>query len=543
MRGLSAGLLSLLACGTAASSASSWLDIIVAHDAAPPPPLLLLAAQQLRRYTHALDRRLAIASMAVANSSAATAALCTSSAARVAVVLSVDATVRGAFSIVAPPTTTSNADGDAARVDIRGSDARGALDGVTTLLRTMGVGFGADGPPTLPPTAEARARVAASGSGAALLNRGGGAPAAALAAALSDAAASLHLAAAPAFDFRGFQPWGSYPMGNDWWSVDEYRRVVELIVQLRGNWVGMHDYGVNYGIGAEPGVWVGASSAAVSPSGNVTPSGGYNASWASTQRGLWGFGTAPTGSYPYGAAALFEHDCFGNRDVLSGDAELCPYPQSRAASSEMFNRVGAVYGSAFAFAAELGVRTALGTETPLSIPPDGDALVPLYTWWSPVRDDTFVSATLCAECPPESRYELAGIAGYAYAGDDDGRLPLRCFWDDAALDAWTGVGDPPSPAYALVRTEAYAPPPGTAGATAPLYQVSRTYNKAAGPALDWWAASGAMLSNASARGYAGSATPFAFVFPDAPPATDPLVAAYNATFTRLDRLYGRNLTW
>lgn len=538
----------------------SWLDIVVLSRN-DPPPLLLLAAQQLRRYSYALDRRLPMASIAVVESAAGE--LYNNSNARVVVVLKLDEAICSQGCSFAVTASGKGVHGDAergqnARIDIVGGDMRGqgVLHGVISLLRALGIGFGADGPPTLPPAAAARARAVLSEDATvavgALLDKDSAAAASA-AAALITAAASLHAAPAAAFEYRGFQPWGSYPMGNDWWDVDEYRRVIELIVNLRGNWVGMHNYGVNYGRGTEPGVWVGATAAAVSPSGNITTAGGYNASWSSTLRGLWGFGTTPTSAFPFGAASLFDHDCYGNRDVLSGDSTLCPYPQTQASGAEMFNRVGALYGSVFAFATELGVSTALGTETPLSIPSDPDALVPLLTWWSPVRDDTFVTTTQCSECPPDAHYVMIGVAGYVYAGAGAGRLPLNCYWAPDALDAWTGVGGPPSEAYAFVRTEGFVPPPGSNGATVPLFQVVRTYDKTVGPAPDTWAVSGVMVANATERGYAPVSmpfSPFAHIFAQpqepfqsAPTFADPLVAAYSATFTRLERLYGRNLTW
>lgn len=543
--------LNLLAlCAAARAALAPWLDVVVVG--APPPPLLLLAAQQVRRYVHALDRRLPLPSVIVAANAGAVARTLRGSSARVALVLAAEAE-GGGGSDAAPTVATGGAftvaaggarGGAAMRVDIFGGDARGqgALFGAISVLRALGVGFGADGPPTLPPTAAARA--AAATAGVAL----GADSAAAAAAAAALVAAAAPRAQAPAFEYRGFQPWGSYPIGNDWWDVDEYRRVVELIVGLRGNWIGMHNYGVNYGNGTEPGVWIGADAAAVAPSGNVTAA--YRSAWSSTERGLWGFGTTPTGNFSYGAAPLFEHDCYGNGDVLSGDAALCPYPVTPAAEAEMFNRVGAVYASAFALAAELGVSTALGTEMPLSVPPPGkDALVPLLMWWSPVRDDTFVTTTQCAECPADAQYEMIGVAGFVFAGPGDGRVALDCYWDAAALDAWTGVGAPPSPAYGFVRTEGYAAPPGASGAPVSLFQVARNFSKAgvAGPAIDTWAvAGGAALENATARGYtpSGGAAPIASLFAPPPPSpADPLVAAYTATFTRLARLYGANLTW
>ena len=49
-------------------------------------------------------------------------------------------------------------------------------------------------------------------------------------------------------------------------------------------------------------------------------------------------------------------------------AGMMPIPTTPAASNELFNRTGAVFRDAFAEARSLGVRTCVGTETPLTIP-------------------------------------------------------------------------------------------------------------------------------------------------------------------------------
>lgn len=51
---------------------------------------------------------------------------------------------------------------------------------------------------------------------------------------------------------------------------------------------------------------------------------------------------ADTSAYPFGAAAMFDADCFGHESV-SGNASLCPYPVSPAAAVDLINAVGAMW--------------------------------------------------------------------------------------------------------------------------------------------------------------------------------------------------------
>ena len=97
----------------------------------------------------------------------------------------------------------------------------------------------------------------------------------------------------------------------------------------------------------------------------------------------------------YGAGQIFEHSCFGHPTV-SGDSNLCPRPQTPADSVEVFNRVGLHWQRAFKHAKSLGLSTVLGTEMPLSLPPlPPQPTVALQLWYSPSRDDHFVTATNC----------------------------------------------------------------------------------------------------------------------------------------------------
>jgi len=500
--------------------------------------LIPLAAQQLRRYLHELDRRVApfpIVEAALSPNTTDTAVI------RLAMAASCPP---GASYIMARPSASTVA---LLACDTLG---RGALFAANDLLSALGLFFSSEGPPFLPASARAHAL-------AALASHGGDvvAHARALTARVLRAAASLRAAPTPAFQFRGFQPWGSYPIGNDWWDRDEYRRVVELVVNLKGNWIGMHSYPCQYAY-PEPGVWVdsnGGESANILPSGNLTPAAGASpqcaASWAATLRPSYGARPFNTSSLKFGAALLFERDCFTNRELTA--AGVCGVPGDAAANAAAHNAVANLYKGVFAFAARLGVSTALGTEVPLA----SATPLQLRTYWSGGREDTFVTPTACAECPPpgdKDAYTLLGVAdAYLLPEPGEGLVPLDCYWFAAGTDAWLGVADatppPAAGSYAFVRREGYAlaQPGGAATPTVPLFQYIRTNFSKVGGVDTWLVVGDAGAAAAEARGYAplgGARAPVAHAL-TTPPAAGSALAAYTDAFTRLERLYGRNLTW
>ena len=192
-----------------------------------------------------------------------------------------------------------------------------------------------------------------------------------------DAAAPLGLLykEAPVFALRGLQPFHDFAEGPDLWSLDAWAAVTESVAMMKGNALGMHTYpyafsgtppgefnmtGTN-----EPSVWVGPRSL-VKPDGTVLAA--YPTSWANSQRHEWAYWPHPTSDYFGGAAALFPHQCAGH-DAQSGDASVCPWPVNASAAMALFDRVGALWKGAFGYAAALGVKTILGTEAPLALPP------------------------------------------------------------------------------------------------------------------------------------------------------------------------------
>ncbi|MGD0094793.1 MAG: malectin domain-containing carbohydrate-binding protein, partial [Planctomycetota bacterium] len=164
----------------------------------------------------------------------------------------------------------------------------------------------------------------------------------------------------PLFALRGIQPFHDFPEGPDWWNLADYKGIISQLPKLRMNFFGLHTYPEG-GVGPEPAVWIGQA-------GDVDEKGGvqfaYPSAWMNTQRGTWGYLPKKTGSFSYGAAQLFEHDEYGS-DVMLGH---CPLPKTPEACNEVFTRAGALLHEAFTHAQALGVKTCLGTETPLVVP-------------------------------------------------------------------------------------------------------------------------------------------------------------------------------
>ena len=165
----------------------------------------------------------------------------------------------------------------------------------------------------------------------------------------------------PLFATRGIQPFHDFPEGPDWWNQDDYKAYVTQLAKLKMNFLGLHTYPEN-GPNAEPLVWIGLPQD-VNPDGTVKFS--YCSYWASTPRnGAWGYAAAKTSDFTCGASLLFPDDGYGP-DVLKG---LMPHPQTPQQCNELFNRTGAELRTIFALARQLGVKTCIGTETPLVIP-------------------------------------------------------------------------------------------------------------------------------------------------------------------------------
>ena len=162
------------------------------------------------------------------------------------------------------------------------------------------------------------------------------------------------------FNIRGIQPFHDFPEGPDWWSKDDYKAIIAQLPKLRMNFIGFHTYPEG-GVGPEPMVWIGTSND-IGSNGNVKFS--YSSSHFNTLEGEWGYEPMNIGEYHFGASQMFEKDLFGAPYMM----DLGPKPKSFIQQNELFNRFGGLLADAFTFAKEIGVKTCIGTETPMIIP-------------------------------------------------------------------------------------------------------------------------------------------------------------------------------
>ena len=164
----------------------------------------------------------------------------------------------------------------------------------------------------------------------------------------------------PLFRVRGIQPFHDFPEGPDWWNADDYKAIIAQLPKLRMNFIGLHTYPQG-GAGPEPTVWIGLAQD-VGGDGKVKFSS--PSSYQNTLRGNWGYAAKKTGDFCFGADLLFERDDYGP-EVMYG---LMPWPKGPEENNELFNRVGDMLKEAFEYAHALGVKTCVGTETPLVVP-------------------------------------------------------------------------------------------------------------------------------------------------------------------------------
>ena len=166
----------------------------------------------------------------------------------------------------------------------------------------------------------------------------------------------------PLFEVRGIQPFHDFAVGPDWWDEDDYKLHIAQLAKMRMNFIGLHTYpdGKPY---AEPTVWIGLPED-VAADGTVKAS--YPSYYQNTASGAWSHASKKTGQFCLGASQLFERDDFGS-EVMTG---LCPQPQTPEQCNELFNRTGRMFSGAFSLAKLVGVKTAVGTEAPMTIPKD-----------------------------------------------------------------------------------------------------------------------------------------------------------------------------
>lgn len=164
----------------------------------------------------------------------------------------------------------------------------------------------------------------------------------------------------PLFELRGIHPFHDFPEGPDWWNIDDYKAILAQLPKLRMNFFGLHCYPEG-GVGPEPAVWIGKPDD-VYPDGRVRFSS--QSRHFTTHGDTWGYKLKDTADYSFGADLLFDRNDYGP-DYMKG---MTPWPKTARDRNEVFNRFGMVLNEAFGFARELGIKTCIGTEVPLTIP-------------------------------------------------------------------------------------------------------------------------------------------------------------------------------
>lgn len=165
----------------------------------------------------------------------------------------------------------------------------------------------------------------------------------------------------PRFALRGLQPFHDFSVGPDWWNLDDYKSVLSQMTKLRMNFIGLHTYpSWNPSTGPEANVWIGLPDD-VDEQGDVKF--GYEAGVVTTRRG-WAVTPFPTSQYACGAGLFFENDEYAPDFML----DCLDWPQTEEACAALFNRYGDMQKAVFETARRLGVKTCIGTETPLGVP-------------------------------------------------------------------------------------------------------------------------------------------------------------------------------
>ncbi len=155
----------------------------------------------------------------------------------------------------------------------------------------------------------------------------------------------------PLFALRGLQPFHDFPEGPDWWSQDDYVSSISRMPRLGMNFIGFHCYPEG-GVGPEPLVWIGRESD-LNADGSVRNA--YASRWASAAGGTWGYAGTDTNGFASGASGLFAGLPVFRSDGPDHDVSV-------------FERAASMIRPAFQLAHDLGVRTCVGTETPLTLP-------------------------------------------------------------------------------------------------------------------------------------------------------------------------------
>jgi hypothetical protein len=170
----------------------------------------------------------------------------------------------------------------------------------------------------------------------------------------------------PLLNIRGILPFHDFPEGPDWWNENDYKAIIAQLPKMKMNFIGFHTYPWRTGFNgegpkAEPLVWIGKEDE-LNNDGTVQKA--YPALHFHTGDSTWGYHPANTSDFLTGAGQLFETNDFGP-DYMKN---LSPWPHSDEENIRIFRESGKLYSKVFELARILGVKTCVGTETPLIIP-------------------------------------------------------------------------------------------------------------------------------------------------------------------------------
>ena len=241
----------------------------------------------------------------------------------------------------------------------------------------------------------------------------------------------------PIFSIRGIQPFHDFPEGPDWWNTDDYLAYISQLAKMRMNFIGLHCYP---GHMAEPSVWIGMPSD-VDASGKVTFS--HPSRWASTALDkFWGYKATPTSKFCAGASMLFPADGYGN-EVTEG---MLPAPTTPEQCNTVFNNAGTMFNTAFGFARSVGVKTCVGTETPLTVP--SAVAAKLKEQGKDPKNPEVVKDlykgmfTRIARAYPVDYYWLWTPEGWTWGGNNEAQLKATVDDISSALGALDAIGNP-----------------------------------------------------------------------------------------------------
>jgi len=177
----------------------------------------------------------------------------------------------------------------------------------------------------------------------------------------------------PWFELRGCLPFHNFLAGPDFWSTAEYKSFLTQQAKMGLNFFGLHHYperGEPRSLeGPEPHIWIGHKKD-LNLDGTIKDAGAYAASWASTFRtpkNSWSGTPIKTTGFTDGAGKLFAYD------EMASDAIGHQAPTTPAEKAAVFNNVGHLLHDSFTHARALGIKTAIGTESPLAFEPGNRA--------------------------------------------------------------------------------------------------------------------------------------------------------------------------